>query len=138
MIIWPKHIVSWICALISTDGSIKFRIASDYAKKKYGFNEVINIDICYSAEKNWIKNIQNILRNYKIGTSILTITQKNQWKGNLIYFLCLNKRYPKRKRSGINQFQVLRDNIEYWNLQNLMMKRKYDSLCKFTSLPSKC
>lgn len=132
MIIWPKHIVSWLCALISTDGSIKFRIASANVKKKYGLNEVININICYSAEKNWIENIHDILRNHKIGTSILTRTQNNQWKGNLIHSLCLNKRYPKRKHSGINQHQVLRDNIEYWNLQNLMMKRKYDSLCKFT------
>jgi len=133
MLIWPKHIVSWICGLISSDGSI----GNHYHKPTK--SHIKRIEIMGTAYLDWAKNLQKILREYTIGTSIHGPYKNKSTKsfpphptspGQ--YHLLLNQYYPKRRQSGLDQYQVFRNNVEYWKLQKLLMNRKYKILCEFT------
>ncbi len=133
MLIWPKEIVSWICGLISSDGSI-----GDYYYKSTKIH-IKRVEIVATAYLGWAKQIQKILREYVIGSSIQGPYKNKPTKsfrpnpessGN--YHLRLNQYYPKGRSSGIDQYQVFRNNIEYWEIQKLLVDRKYEVLCKIT------
>ena len=133
MLIWPKHIVSWMCGLISSDGSIVnyYHKPTDCHIKK--------IEIICTAYGNWAKQVQKNLREYVIGASIQEPYKMKSTKSYPpnpnspgSYHLRLNQYYPKGRRSGIDQYQAFRNNIEYWKLQKLLTDRKYEKLCEFT------
>lgn len=133
MLIWPKYIVSWICGLISSDGSIGnyyYEPTKSYVKR---------VEVVSTAYITWAKQIQKTLRECVIGTSIQGPYKMKSMKsyppnpkspGN--YHLNLNQYYPKGRSSGLDQYQVFRNNIEYWEIQNLLVERKYEILCEFT------
>ncbi len=130
MLIWPKHVVVGLCCLISGDGSIRHQSGA--------------ITIFSSSEEDWVKQIQKVLRSHKIGTSIQgpnppgskAFIEKYKSKAKEHFVLGLNKMFPKNIRSGLNQHQVFRNSIEHWGIQDYLMKRKYDVLCKITdSIP---
>ncbi len=137
MLIWPKHIVSWMCGLISSDGSI-----GNYYYKPTK-SHMKRVSIISTAYINWAKHIQKILREYVIGTSIHGPYKNKGTKSYPPhptspgqYSLHLNNYYPKGRSSGLDQYQVFRNNIEYWGLQKLLVNRKYKILCEFTkSMP---
>ena len=133
MLIWPKYVVVGLCCLISSDGSIRHQSGT--------------ITISASSEKEWLKQIKKTLRNHKIGTSIQGPSTQNtrgfiekyESKSKGIHNLMLNKRYPKGRPGGLNQHQVFRNSIEHWGVQDYLMNRKYEMLCKLTEAisPSK-
>lgn len=132
MLIWPKYIVSWICGLISSDGSIV-----NYYHKPTDCH-IRKIEIICTAYINWAKQVQKNLREYVIGTSIdgpyknkPTKSFSPNPKSLGSYHLRLNHYYPKHSH-GTDQYQVLRNNVEYWGLQKLLVDRKYEKLCEFT------
>ncbi len=144
MLIWPKHVVIGLCCLISSDGSIKHHNTTESTRRKHGISEVNSIVISYSSEEDWLKQIQKVIRTHKIGTSIQgpysqrakALIEKYKSKSKDMHNLMLNKNYPKGKRSGLDQWQVFRNSIEHWGVQDYLMKRKYEVLCKITdSMP---
>lgn len=133
MLIWPKHIISWMCGLISSDGSIV-----NYYHEPAN-SHIRKIEIICTVYINWAKKVQKNLREYVIGTSIHgpyknkpTKSFRPNPKSPGAYHLRLNQYYPKGRSSGVDQYQVFRNNIEYWELQDLLVKRKYEKLCEFT------
>ena len=131
MLIWPKHVTVGLCCLISCDGSIHLRSPKDRLKHNRKPNSGF-IDIFNSVEIEWAKNIQKILLEHKIGTSL-----GNRYRTDIkknYYVLRLNRRYPKQIRKGMDQYQIFRNSIEYWNAQQYLIKRKYEALCKMTKL----
>lgn len=134
MLIWPKYIVSWMCGLISSDGSI-----GNYYYYKPTKIHIKRVEIITTAYISWAKQVQKTLREYVIGTSIQGPYKNKSTKsfrpnpkspGN--YHLRLNQYYPKQRQGGIDQYQVFRNNIEYWELQKLLVNRKYEKLCELT------
>lgn len=140
MLIWPKHVVVGMCCMISCDGSIKHHKTKEATKRKHGVSESNQISICYSSEKEWLKQIQKVLRKHKIGTSItgpyssdkIRLPPEYKAKAKGQYGLMLNKKYPKRRRGGLDQHQIFRNSIEHWGIQDYLMERKYQNLCKIT------
>lgn len=135
MITWDEHIVSWICGLISSDGTI--------SSNHYEYNDtpfqVKRINITCGVYPNWLKTIQSVLREQTIGTTLRGPYKNKGTKSfppNPLspgkFELALNKYFPKGKRSGLNQHQVFRNSLEYWGFQELLVKRKYETLCGFT------
>ena len=134
MLIWPKHIVSWLCGLISSDGSIV-----DYYHEQTKCR-IKKIEIIATAYLGWAKQVQKILREYVIGTAVQGPYKNKGSKsyppnpnspGN--YHLRLNQYYPKNRQSGVDQYQAFRNNVEYWGLQHLLVDRKYKKLCDLTN-----
>ncbi len=133
MLIWPKYIVSWLCGLISSDGSI-----GNYYHEPTK-SQVKRVEIASTAYINWAKHIQKTLREYVIGTSINGPYKNKGTKSYPAhptspgqYHLRLNNYYPKGRFSGLDQYQVFRNNVDYWGLQKLLVTRKYEILCEIT------
>lgn len=140
MLIWPKHIVVGLCYLISSDGSIKLHETKESTRIKHGISEVKSIVISYSSEEDWLKQIQKVMRIHKIGTSIhgpfpqssKAFIEKYKSKSKDRYYLRLNRKYPKGRHGGLDQWQVFRNSMEHWGVQDYLIKRKYAILCKIT------
>ncbi len=140
MLIWPKEIVIWLCGVISCDGSIKYHKVQENSQRKSGSTESNFISLCYSTEIEWLRQIQKISRSYKIGVSLkgpysqnsARIPSEYKKKAKEKYNLMLNKRYPKGRHGGLDQWQVFRNSIDHWGVQDYLMKRKYEVLCKIT------
>ena len=133
MLVWPKYIVAWLCGLIASDGSIV-----DYYHEPNN-SRIKKIEIICTAYLGWAKDVQKILREYVIGTSIQGPYKNKSTKSypsnpNALgaYHLRLNQYYPKNRQSGVDQYQAFRNNVEYWGLQNLLVDRKYKKLCGLT------
>ena len=130
--VWSKEITTWICGLISSDGGIQVHKGNRKSVPQ------LNITILWSSEIEWLENVKRVLINNQIGTSLYNYKtlrpfagDKNRkyWRGGK---LALNKRHPKGYRSGADQYQHLRNSIECHELQDFIIKRKYDNLCQFT------
>lgn len=132
MIVWPKYIVSWICGLISADGCIVNYELTEKAKKKNPHRKnTIAVRLMTSVEKDWIYLVQKILSSNNIKTSIPKpyLSKEGQRYPNQrqVYVLRLRK-----KKGNIDQYQTLRANLEYWGITDLLVNRKYKTLCEFT------
>ena len=127
MLIWPKHIVTNFGGLISSDGSIKTNPG--------------RITLFACSEEEWCKKMKKNLLEYRIGTSIVGPQCQNIKRFNdgidiekrFMYWLHLNKRFPKGKNGGMNQHQIFRNSIEHWGLHGFLMERKYEVLCRITN-----
>lgn len=108
--VYPKFVTAWLCATISTDGSVNR-------------DEVFPL---VTSEKEWAEQSFTFLKDYGLACSLqgphYHITQFGL---NHMYRIYLCRRPQKWQKIGSNQYVKLINSIRYWGLENTIMTRKW-------------
>lgn len=127
-----KEFVAWLCGLISADGNVGcFYLKDSRNQRKYrGGNLTI-----YTAEENWARQIAEIIETNGLSCHLLECHRDRPRRGwRTEWRIDIHKHRPKRKKSGANQWQEIVDAVGRCGYENLMMKRKLETLRKIALL----
>lgn len=108
--VYPKFVTAWLCAAISTDGSVNREEIFPLA----------------TTEKEWAEQSFTFLKDYSIACSLQgPYYHISQLGPQSLYRIYLCRRPQIWRKTGSNQYVKLINSIRYWKLENTIMTRKW-------------